>query len=112
MQNICKCKHLVFVLPQHETDNPHDTHAIAIKRVEEKRRRKEVIVGRVPSTLSRIFHLFMNHGGRISVTATGKRRNKGLEIPATYSFQHKKPSKIFKLREPLMDNEDKSDKAA
>ena len=59
-----------------------------IKRVEEKRRRKEVIVGHVPLTLSRMFHLIMNHGGRISVTVTGKRRNKGigLEIPATYIF--------------------------
>ena len=56
-----------------------------IKPVEEKRRRKEVIL---PLTLSRMFHLFMNHGGRNSVTVTGKRRNKGagLEIPETYTF--------------------------
>ena len=35
-------------------------------------------------------HLFMNHRGRISVTVTDKHRNKdiGLEIPATYIFQH------------------------
>ena len=32
---------------------------------------------------------------------TGKRRNKGigLEIPATYSFYHKKPSKVIRDKE-------------
>ena len=47
-----------------------------------------------------------------SVTVVGKRRNKGigLEIPATYTFQHKKPSKLNKLRELLKDKEDKDDK--
>ena len=41
-------------------------------------------------------------------------RNKGigLEISATYTFQHKKPSKLNKLRELLKDIEDKDDKAA
>ena len=39
----------------------------------------------------------------------GKRRNKGigLEIPAIYSFCHKKPSKIKKLIELIKDKEDK-----
>ena len=39
---------------------------VAIKRVEGKRKTrksKEIIVGHVPLTLSRIFHLFLNHGG-------------------------------------------------
>ena len=56
-----------------------------IKRVEEKRRRKEVIVGHVRLTIPLVS---FNHGGRISVTVTGKRRNKGigLEIPSTYTF--------------------------
>ena len=57
----------------------------------------------MPLTLSRIFHLFLKHGGQISVKVTGKRRNKGigLEIPATYTFGHKKESKILKLSELL-----------
>ena len=63
--------------------------------VEEKRRHKEEIVGQVPLTLSRIFHLILNHGGRISVTVTDKRI--GLGIPATYTFQHKKRPVIFRL---------------
>ena len=42
---------------------------------------------------------------------TGKRRNKGirLEIPATYSFYHKKPSRVKKLRELIRDKEDKAE---
>ena len=73
--------------------------------MEGKRKSKQVIVGHVPLT----FHLFLKHGGQISVQVTGKRRNKGigLEIPATYSFCHKKESKILKLKELLNDKEDK-----
>lgn len=46
-------------------------------------------------------------GGDISVTVDGKRSNKGigLEIPATYEFKHKKPSKINKLKELIKDKE-------
>ena len=75
---------------------------------------EEVIVGHVPLTLSRIYHLFLKSGGKISVTVVGKRWNKriSLEIPATYTFQHKKPSKLNKLRELLKAKEDKDDKAA
>ena len=77
---------------QHEPDNPHDTHAVAVKRVQDQGGMQQ-IVGHVPLTLSRVFHLFLKHGGQISVEVTGKRRNKGigLEIPATYLFYHKKP---------------------
>ena len=73
-------------------------------------KREEVIIGHVPLTLT---PLFLKNGGKISVTVVGKRRNKriGLEIPATYTFQHKKPSKLNKLRELLKDKEDKDDKA-
>ena len=76
--------------------------------MEGKRKRKQVIVGHVPLTLSRIFHLILKHGGQISVKVTGKRRNKGigLEIPATYTFGNKE-SKIRKLSELLNDKEDK-----
>ena len=71
---------------------------------------REEIVGHVTLTLSRIFHLFLNHGGKIAVRVSGKRRNKGirLEIPATYTFQHKKPSKVNKLIAMLKDKEDKT----
>ena len=77
--------------------------------MEGKRKRKQVIVSHVPLTLmSQIFHLFLKHGGQISVQVTGKRRNKGigLEIPATNTFCHKE-SKILKLKELLNDKEDK-----
>ena len=68
--------------------NPHHTHAVAVKQDQDQGGTSQ-IVGHVPSlTLSRVFHLFLKHGGQISVEETGKRRNKGigLEIPATYSF--------------------------
>ena len=43
--------------------------------------------------------LFLKHGGQISVEVTGKRRNKGIgqEIPASYTFNCKKPSKVKRL---------------
>ena len=41
--------------------NPHDNHAVAMKRMVGKRKRKQVIVGHVP--LTRIFHLFLKHRG-------------------------------------------------
>ena len=44
-----------------------------------------------------IFHLFLKHGRQISVQVTGK--GIGLEILATYTFCHKKESKILKLKE-------------
>ena len=42
---------------------------------------------------------------------TGKRRNKGIriEIPATYSIYHKKPSKVKKLIELIRDKEDRAE---
>ena len=45
-------------------------------------------VGHVPPTLSRIFHLFLKHGGQIFVKVTGKCRNKGigLEIPGSVPY--------------------------
>ncbi|CAH3013886.1 unnamed protein product [Porites evermanni] len=92
---------------EHEPDNPHDTHAVAVKRVQDQGGMQQ-IVGHVPLTLSRVFHLFLKHGGQISVEVTGKRRNKGigLEIPATYLFYHKKPSKVKKLIELIRDKEE------
>ena len=42
----------------------------------------------------------------------GTKKGIGLEIPATYTSQHKKPSKLNKLRELLKDKKDKDDKTA
>ena len=92
-------------------DNPHDTQAVAVKRVQDQGGTSQ-IVGHVPLTLSRVFHLFLKkHGGQISVEVTGKRRNNGIriEIPATYSMYHKKPSKVKKLIELIRDKEDRAD---
>ena len=88
---------------RHEPDDPHDSHAIAVKRPaeNEKGTSPSQIVDHVPLTLSRLLHFFLNwHGEKISVEEeTGKRRNKGigLEIPAMYIFTHKKPSNVKKL---------------
>ena len=98
----------VCIFTQYEPDNPHDTHAVAVKQVQDQGGMPQ-IVGHVPLTLSRVFHLFLKHRGQISVEVTGKRRNKGigLEIPTTYSFYQKKPSKVKTLRELIRDKEDK-----
>ena len=50
---------------------------------------------------------FFKARGQISVKVTGTQRNNGigLEIPASYNFYHKKPSKIKKLIELLRDKE-------
>ena len=103
-------QYVLCIFTQHEPDNPHDTHAVAVKRVQDQGGMPQ-IVGHVPLTLSRVFHLSLKHGGQISVEVTGKRRNKGigLEIPATYSFYHKKPSKVKTLRELIRDKEDKAE---
>ena len=98
------------IFTQYEPGNPHDTHAFAIKQVQDQGGMPQ-IVGHVPLTLSCVFHLFLKHGGQISVEVTGKRRNKGigLEIPATYSFYHKKPSKVKKLIELIRGKEDRAE---
>ena len=97
----CTTKSMVWIV---KGKHPHHTH-VAIKQMERKRKRKQVIFGLVPLTLSQIFHLFLKHGGQISVQVTGKRWNKGigLEIPAMYTFCHKKDLKILKLKELLND---------
>ena len=69
------------------------------------------IVGHVPLTLSRVFHLFLKHGGQISVEVTSKRRNQGIgiEFPATYSMYYKKPSEVKKLIELIRDKENRAE---
>ena len=68
-------------------------------------------MGHVPLTLSRVFHLFLKHGGQISVEVTGKRRNKdiAIEIPATYSNYHKKSLRLKKFMELIRDKEDREE---
>ena len=60
---------------------------------------------RAVHTYSTMF--FFKARGQISVKVTGTQRNNGigLEIPASYNFYHKKPSKIKKLVELLRDKE-------
>ena len=60
-------------------DNPHDTNGVAVKRIQDQGGTSQ-IVGHVLLTLSRVFHLFLKHGGQISVEVTGKRRNKGIRL--------------------------------
>ena len=85
-------------------DNPQDTHPVAVKRVQDQGGTSQ-IVGHVPLTLSRVFHLFLKHG------VTGKRRKRGIgiEFPATYSMYHKKPSKVKKLIELIRDKGDRAE---
>ena len=91
-------------------DNPHDNNAVAVKRIQDQGGTLQ-IVGHVPLTLSRVFHLFLKHGGQISVEVTGKRRNKGIgiEFPATYSMYYNKPSEVKKLIELIRDKEDRAE---
>ena len=48
------------LLPQLELDNLHDTHAAAVKRVQDQEGHQEM-----PLTLSPVFRLFLQHGGQI-----------------------------------------------
>ena len=61
-----------------EPENPHDRHAVALKKAEE-------VVGHVPRELSRIMFKFMACGGHITCRVTGRRKlGNGLEIPCVY----------------------------
>ena len=98
------------IFTQHKPDNPHNTHAVAVKRVQDQGGMLQ-IVGHVPLTLVlRVLKTSEIHV-TVSVEVAGKGRNKGvgLEIPATYSFYHKKPSKVKTLRELIRDKEDKAE---
>lgn len=64
---------------QHEPNNPHDTHAVTIKQVQDQGGTLQ-IMGHVALTLSCVFHLLLKHGGQISVEVTGKLRNKGIAL--------------------------------
>ena len=70
--------------------------------MEGKRKHKQVIVGQVPLTLLRIFHLFLKHGGQISVQVTRKRRKKGIGLESRRRIRfvtRRTPAKIPKLKE-------------
>ena len=51
----------------------HDTHAVAIKREQDG---ETVIVGHVPLTHSRTFHLFLKHGGKSQSKSQEKEETK------------------------------------
>ena len=55
--------------------------------------------GRLDRSVHNYSTLFLKHGGQISLEVTGKRRNKGIgqEIPASDTFNCKKPSKEKRL---------------
>ena len=55
--------------------------------------------GRLYRSVHKYSTLFLKYGGQISLEVTGKRRNKGSgqEIPASDTFNCKKPSKEKRL---------------
>ncbi len=68
----------------HESENNHDSHAVAIMK-------DDTVVGHTPRELSRIFSFFLEHDGVIVAEVTGHRRfGNGLEIPCKYRLTGKK----------------------
>ena len=78
-----------------ENGNCHDRYAITVEK------ENDIIVGRVPRELSKIFRIFMEGGGLIKCEVTGRRkRGKGLEVPCTYKC-HGSKQLISKLKKSL-----------
>ena len=83
------------LLTEREVGNPHDTHAVAIKK-----HISGVLttVGHVPRTISKVSSVFIRRGGTIQGTVNGHRRYSadleqgGLEIPCilTYTIEDEK----------------------
>ena len=73
VQTVCK-----------EPDNIHDRHAICVKK-------DGAIVGYVPRELSRTMDVFIEKGGVVTCTVTGRhKKGKGLEVPCVYCLEAKK----------------------
>lgn len=73
---------------QQEHGNPEDRYAVAVLK-------SNAVVGHVPREISKICWMFIDRGGSISCTVTGRRQRSillegGLEIPCTYTFKAKK----------------------
>ena len=68
-----------------EEANEHDKNAVAILQ-------NGNVVGHIPRENSKVSKFFMQRGGFITCTVTGKRQNKnvGLEIPAIYTYNGNK----------------------
>ena len=77
-----------------ENGNCHDRYAITVEK------ENDMIVGRVPKELSKIFRIFMEGGGLIECEVTGRKRGKGLEVPCTYKC-HGSKQLISKLKKSL-----------
>ena len=77
------------LLCEREVGNPHDTHAVAVKKVIDG---NLTVVGHIPRRISSICSIFMRRGGTINCTVDGSRRYSsdipqgGLEIPCVLTF--------------------------
>ena len=77
------------LLCEREVGNPHDTHAVAVKKVIDG---NLTVVGHIPQRISSICSIFMRRGGTINCTVDGSRRYSsdipqgGLEIPCVLTF--------------------------
>ena len=67
-----------------EPDNIHDRHAVCVKK-------DGAIVGHVPHELSRTMDVFIEKGGIVICTVTGRRKKgKGLEVPCVFCLEAEK----------------------
>lgn len=88
------CKNLPC---QRELNNRHDPFAVAVLR-------KETTVGHVPRVISAICSSFLQRGGSISCTVTGRRKYSedlpqgGVEVPCTLNFKSPNESLLLKAK--------------
>ena len=77
------------LLCEREVGNPHDTHAVAVKKVIDG---NLTVVGHVPRRISLVCSIFLRHGGAINCTVDGSHwyssdmPQGGLEIPYILTF--------------------------
>ena len=77
------------LLCEREIGNPHNTHAVAVKKVIDG---NLTVVGHIPRRISSICSIFLRRGGTIDCTVDGSRRYSsnipqgGLEIPYVLTF--------------------------
>ena len=80
---MCEEKYCVVTVCK-EPDNIHDRHAVCVKK-------DGAIVGHVPRELSRTMDVFIEKGGVVTCTVTGRhKKGKGLEVPCVYCLEAKK----------------------
>ena len=67
-----------------EPDTLHDRHAVCVKK-------DGALIGHVPRELSRTMDVFIEKGGVVTCTVTGRRKKgKVLEVPCVYCLEAKK----------------------